>query len=94
VIGRINQELKILRGDKMGNLNKRVDNIENALKPDGDNFSFLQRLTDDELDSAIKSNLEELSVSYGVPLNELEAITNGPGMPEEIVDRLFERCGA
>jgi hypothetical protein len=77
----------------MENLNKRVKNIENTLKPDGGKFDFLH-LTDDELDSFIKSNLEELSGSYGAPLNELEAITNGPGMPDEIVDRLFERCGA
>lgn len=78
----------------MGNLNKRVDNIESVLKPAGDNFGFLQHLTDDELDSLIKADLEKLSATYGVPLNELEAITNGRGMPEEIIDKLYERCGA
>jgi hypothetical protein len=74
------------------NIQQRVRKIEERLKP-YDNSGFFQRFTDDELDSYIKSRLEELSASFGVPLDELEAIWNGPGTPDRVVDRLLARCG-
>ncbi|MCX5829206.1 MAG: hypothetical protein NTV58_14560 [Deltaproteobacteria bacterium] len=61
-------------------IQQRVRKIEERFKPNSDNFSFLQRLTDEELDLLIKSKSEELSVSCGVPLDEIVAIMNGPGM--------------